>query len=158
MDRWMDVIQFHYQCGSCLSCKQWYQHDKHTICEPSKLPSKYFIIVWQRGDGAVYCCFTALYKQKIGQSVCQLFPKSSSALINVTSQRGVRAFDLIASSLVFEMYLNGDHLCISRSTTHAKQRVGLKRHLCGSSWPPVVGHNQTSNLSQKIETLFNWFN
>ena len=34
-----------------------------------------------------------------------------------------------------KMYLNGDHLCI-RSTTHAKQRVGLKRHLCGSSWPP----------------------
>ena len=102
MDRWMVVIQFHYQCGSCLICKQWYQHDKHTICKPSKLPSKYFIIVWQRGDGAVYCCFTALYKQKIGQSVCQLVPKSSSALINVTSQRGVRAFDLIASSLFFE--------------------------------------------------------
>ena len=71
--------------------------------------------------------------------MCQLVPKTNPTLINGTpafQSTWPESFWLDCVLLVFlKMYLNGDHLCIS-STTHAEQRVGLKRHLCGSSWPP----------------------
>ena len=72
------------------------------------------------------------------------------------NQRGLRAFDLIASSLFENVFKQGplvqqqQHF---RHRTHAKQRVGLKRHLCGSSWPRRRPQPDLKFVTQKKDTF-----